>query len=862
MTQPPAERGLHAHDAVVRAVPRLLETEQEVRPHEVWAAVWRNRWLILACTVCAIVLAAYLTSRATPVYQVSATLKIEPKEPNLPGFFRSLPDEGELGTEARVLESRTLAEAAAAALALQFRMVEPVRVARDELFDDIRVARNAAPATYELKRRADGRYVVQDDSTQRRIATVGPGEAVRLPGVRFRLAPQAAAYETMAISIQPFTQAALGILGNLTVAPAGRDVSILTIQYEDTDPGLVWLVPNTIVGRYLARRREVAKAEARTTVEFLRQQLDTVSAQLAVAEDALRGYRQRNRVIDPQGEATSQVQRLVSMQSERASIEAERTALGQLLEQVDATAAGQGPHDPSPYRELMAFPTLLRSQIATGLLQSLSTVEQERVQLLARRTPNDPDVQALSDRLKELQTQLRSVVVTYLQGLSNQVATLDSGLVQFGRQLGALPRQELEVARLERKPQVLDEISTLLQTRLKEAEIAAAAGDLSVQVLDPAAPPRGPVRPSRPANLFAGLLGGLLLAGLTTFVREYRDRTVHTRGDIQIATGLPVLGLIPTIRGSRWSMKRIPLITEKEKQKRRLPHRGVAHASSERHSPDHVPFRGRSTYSLWPASPEDRSGAGGEPSGDQPSRAGEPAKQAGLLRLSFTESGYAAAEAYGILQTNIAFSLPDRPVQIVVVTSALPAEGKTTNAVNLALALVRRGLRVLVVDADLRRGAVHAVFEAAREPGLTDFLRGALPFARVCRSVEVEGHTMHYLTAGSPASSPTALLESQVMRDLLGRLREEYDVVIVDSPPTNLVTDAAVLGAMADGVLVVARAGVTESAALGSAMEQLLHVRAPVLGVVLNDINFKRDVVYDATYRYYNYDHYLSSTPS
>ena len=169
---------------------------------------------------------------------------------------------------------------------------------------------------------------------------------------------------------------------------------------------------------------------------------------------------------------------------------------------------------------------------------------------------------------------------------------------------------------------------------------------------------------------------------------------------------------------------------------------------------------------------------------------------------------------------------------------------------------------MLVVDADLRRGAVHAVFEAAREPGLTDFLRGALPFARVCRSVEVEGHTMHYLTAGSPASSPTALLESQVMRDLLGRLREEYDVVIVDSPPTNLVTDAAVLGAMADGVLVVARAGVTESAALGSAMEQLLHVRAPVLGVVLNDINFKRDVVYDATYRYYNYDHYLSSTPS
>jgi capsular exopolysaccharide synthesis family protein len=301
-------------------------------------------------------------------------------------------------------------------------------------------------------------------------------------------------------------------------------------------------------------------------------------------------------------------------------------------------------------------------------------------------------------------------------------------------------------------------------------------------------------------------------------------------------------------------MKRIALITEKQK---RLPHPGAAHTSAASSPPGDPPFRSRSTYTFWPESSADESAAG-----EQPSRAGEPANQAGLLKLTFTEAGYAAAEAYGILQTNIAFSLPDRPVQIVVVTSALPAEGKTTNALNLAFSLVRRGLRVLVMDADLRRGAVHAVFEAAREPGLTDLLRGAVPFSRARRIVEVDGHTMHYLTAGSPVSNPTGLLESQVMRDLLARLREEYSVVIVDSPPTNLVTDAAVLGAMADGVIVVARAGVTESAALGSAMDQLHHVRAPVLGVVLNDINFKRDAVYDATYRYYDYDHYTRSAPS
>src|SRR5207253_58583 len=164
-----------------------------------------------------------------------------------------------------------------------------------------------------------------------------------------RLAPAAAAYETIAIEIEPFDQAALGLLGALTVAPAGRDVNILTIGYQDTDPELVWMVPNTIVSSYLARRREVAQGEARSTVQFLRQQLDTVSAQLTVAEDVLRRYRQRNRAIDPEGEATSQIHRLVLMQSDRASIDAERTALGKLLAEVDGKAARQRPDEPSPY---------------------------------------------------------------------------------------------------------------------------------------------------------------------------------------------------------------------------------------------------------------------------------------------------------------------------------------------------------------------------------------------------------------------------------------------------------------------------------------------------------------------------------
>jgi capsular exopolysaccharide synthesis family protein len=861
----PAEHSPYAQDVIARALAQPAHGEQEVRPREVWAAIRRNRWLILVCTAGAMAVAAFLTSRATPVYQASATLKVEVREPNLPGIFRSLPDGSELGTEAQVLESRTLAESAATALALQFRLVEPRGVSRDELFDSIYVAPQAAPTNYQLERQADGRYLVLGDSTGTQQATIGVGESLRLADLRFRLSPAAAAYETIAFKVLRVDQAAWGVLGNLTVAQAGRDVNILTIGYEDTDPGLVWLVPNTIVDRYLTRRRDGARTTARSTAEFLREQLDTVSAQLADAEDELRGYRQRHRAIDPQGEATSQVQRLVSMQSERASIEAERTALGGLLTEVDVRAARQLPSDPTPYRELVSFPTLLRSQIATGLLQSLSTVEQQRAELLARRTPNDPDVQALTGRLKDLESQLRSVVVTYLQGLTNQVATLDTTLEQFGQQLGGLPQRELEVARLERKPKVLDEISSMLQTRLKEAEIAQAAGDPSVQVLDPAAPPGGPFKPNRTANLFAGLLCGLLLGGFTTFVREYRDRTVHTRREIEIATGLPVLGLIPTIRAPRWSVRRIPLITEI--QKRRAAQASAASpplpSPPMTHAPNGQPSHGRPAYTFFGQAPSPDAAVEPLPGVETPVRQVATAvRPAGLVKLALTQAGSAVAEAYGVLQTNIAFSFRDRPVRIIVVTSALPGEGKTTNAVNLSLSLTRRGLRVLLVDADLRRGEIHTAFEAPREPGLTEVLRASVPFARACRGIEIEGHPMHYLTTGTAVSNPTTLLDSEALRELLARFREEYDIVVIDSPPTNIVTDAAVLGAMADGVILVARVGVTEAAALGSAIDQLRHVRAPLLGVVLNDIDFKRDIAYDATYRYYNYSQYVSSTPS
>ena len=220
----------------------------------------------------------------------------------------------------------------------------------------------------------------------------------------------------------------------------------------------------------------------------------------------------------------------------------------------------------------------------------------------------------------------------------------------------------------------------------------------------------------------------------------------------------------------------------------------------------------------------------------------------------------AAAEAYGSLLTNLSYALPDSPPKVVAFTSALPGEGKSTNAVNLALALAHRGSRVLLVDGDLRRGVVHNMFDVDREPGLTNVLWGQVSFESVRHSLEVsDAATLDYLTTGSLPPNPTSLVESATMRTLLAQWRDQYDSVVIDTPPVNVITDAALLGAHADGVVLVARSGVTHAAALGYAMEQLRRVQARVLGVVLSDIDFARDAAYDPTYRYHRYDIYTAA---
>lgn len=208
----------------------------------------------------------------------------------------------------------------------------------------------------------------------------------------------------------------------------------------------------------------------------------------------------------------------------------------------------------------------------------------------------------------------------------------------------------------------------------------------------------------------------------------------------------------------------------------------------------------------------------------------------------------AAAEAYRALRTNIEFAAVDRPIDTLLVTSGVPGEGKTVTAANLAVVFAQAGRRVLLVDADLRKPGVHEIFAITNERGFTDLLRSDdTHLADVVRPTDQKN--LNVLTAGPHPPNPAELLGSQRMRAILPSLVEAYDMVVFDSPPLEVFTDAAVLSASLDGTILVVESRRGRLAQIRAAREALSKASAQLMGVVLNGIPAKTPTEYG---RYYD----------
>jgi uncharacterized protein involved in exopolysaccharide biosynthesis len=505
-------------------------------------ALRRGWWIVVGTTALVCLATLLVLFRATPLYEAEGLMRIDPDGPGFRGLealqgLQVLAGAGAPGvpTEIQAIRSRTRALEADAELGASLRLDRPRGVPRSLLFHELRLDPGLPQAEFRFEAagegyRAEARlrevpevwrpfqrrpWVVVDS------ARVVPGEPFRLGGLSGRLLENARGRADEIVVGAPMEEDYLrDYERRLEVERPERDADVVRIRFQDADPALARDVVNLLQESYIADRRAHRMQEPLATAEVLVEQLDILRRELSQAEEAFLTFRDQRRVFAPEEEAEGEVLRLIEMMAERDLADAEHRALSGLVDEIRAEAERPDQDGPSPWRRLVAFPTLLEASAAAEQLRMLGELDTQRGALLETRTEEDLRVRVLTERTEALERQLRATVETYLDGLRRQVASLDRTLEGYRDELSRIPEMEMEFVRHRRHLELLSEILTVLETRHREAEIRVLVEDRSVRILDPARLPRAPVRPRPFLSLALSILVGLSLGTVGALVRE------------------------------------------------------------------------------------------------------------------------------------------------------------------------------------------------------------------------------------------------------------------------------------------------------------------------------------------------------
>jgi capsular exopolysaccharide synthesis family protein len=360
-----------------------------------------------------------------------------------------------------------------------------------------------------------------------------------------------------------------------------------------------------------------------------------------------------------------------------------------------------------------------------------------------------------------------------------------------------------------------------LYSKLQEANVSAGIKATNITIVDPARPQTVPVSPKRLPNLEAGIAVGFLLGLLLAFTVDRLDSTVIASSEVEEITGVPVIGMIPLF--------------------------------------DARSMNTDASYGTY-FSVRKKSAKGS--STEKPDASAESLSPDKLAILECPDS--MVAESIRSLRTAILLSRPSGELKSILITSCVPAEGKSTITGNLAVSLAQHGRKVIIVEADMRRPTMRHVMNVVNERGLSSVLSGVNSLQE-CIQHGVHVATLDILPAGPRPPMPSELLGGIMFDNLLRELSARYDTVLVDSPPALLLTDAVSIASKMDAVVWVARAGTVTRPQLSRAMQVAERNRFPLVGFVLNAVDLTLDPYgygYGSGYGYrygYGYGSYLRS---
>lgn len=587
--------------------------------------------------------------------------------------------------------------------------------------------------------------------------------------------------------------AAQVLIGRLSVEPV-KDSRLTTVKYQDADPARAAKVLAVLVDTYAQDNLDDVFESATLAADWLRTQVGTLRTDLESSELALHEYKKSRNLLS------------VSLDDQSNMLRGEMSQLNQALTQVrtqrEKTAARLAElmkvqaEDPSslPVLELLESHTL--SALRNSYVEALKESNALKGAGLGDNHPEVKRLQAKAETARgALIEEVRNVQGAFQRDLAardKEIAGLSGLYTRAEQQALDLNLLEIEFNRLRRSKENNEKLFGIVIERSKETDLTRMLRVNNIRVVDRPLEPKRPVSPNVPLNLAGGLAFGLALGLGVAIAREQLDRSLRNPEDVERELSLPFLGLLPQV-----GMGQQPVYGRRRRGK-------AAEEASNMPAPELFVFH-RST------------------------------------------SG--TAEAARAIRTNIQFTSPDRPYRTLLVTSAGPSEGKTTVACSIAITMAQAGQRVVLVDCDLRRPRVHRVFGRTNDVGLTSALLDASADGIIASQTEVPN--LSVIPTGPMPPNPAELLQSAAFANLLARLHDRYDRVVLDSPPLVPVTDAAILSTLVDGTVLVVRAHRTTRELARRAQRALRDVNAKIVGVVLNAVDFE-----NRSYGYYQYYQY------
>jgi len=583
-----------------------------------------------------------------------------------------------------------------------------------------------------------------------------------------------------------------GFRGNLKVSLA-PGTHIVEVHFRSPDKNLAATVVNTLMTTYTENNFKSRFDSTMQASDWLSKQLVDLQMKVETSQEKLVRYQKEHEILGMDEKQNITTAKLDELNKQLTSAESERMDKESVYRLVEA-----GDADTIASAATILDAAGVGAQSASGLLEGLRSKEADlKIQaadLSMQFGPAYPKVAQLNGQLKEIDAQILletkkvagKIRGQYMAALQRE-NMLHDALEKQKQEANKLNESAIQYSILKRD---LDSYRTLyegLMEKMKEAGVSAGLKSNNFRIVDVARVPTVPIEPNIPRNLtFAFMLGLTSGVGLA-FLLEGLDNTVRTTEEAQLISGFAPLGMIPL--GSRnaregASAKRLVIATSKE---------AVELVTQVR-----------------------------------------PQSQ--------------MAESYRALRTSLLLSNLGAPPKVIMITSALPQEGKTTTSINCAVVLAQKGIRVLLVDADLRRPSIHKTLGMGPRSGLSNVLTGSASLQQAISRSPILPN-LDILPAGTPPPNPAELLASSNMRDVLEELRGQYDHIVVDTPPSLSVTDAVVLSPRADAIVLVIRSGQTTKQALRRSRDILMQVNAKVSGVLLNAV----DLSSPDYYYYYEY---------